>query len=268
MPEGDTIHNLATVLRPLLVGRHIRASRLHGRADDPLGGGTVAAIESLGKHLFIRLDDGRTLRSHLGLYGSWHSYGPDEPWQKPPRHASVVLRLDDRVLVCFHAREVELLHQPTVERRELAKRLGPDLTGPSDAEAIVARARARLPPATPLLDVLLDQQVACGIGNVYKCELLFLERQPPLRRLEAVTDAALAALYRRAAELLRRNLGSGPRTTRFVADDGPRLWVYGRRDAPCLLCGAAIRYGKLGRDVRGTYWCPQCQAQDQTAGGR
>jgi endonuclease-8 len=74
-----------------------------------------------------------------------------------------------------------------------------------------------------------------------------------------VSDVQLERCYATAADLLRRNLGGGPRTTRFVKDRAGRLWVYGRAGLPCLRCGERIRAARLGKDHRPTFWCPACQ---------
>ncbi len=135
-----------------------------------------------------------------------------------------------------------------------------DLTaGPVDTPAVARRARALLEPEAPLTDVLLDQRVACGIGNVYKSEVLFLRRHLPDSPLGTVDDEALGACYELASELLRSNLGGGRRVTRREGDEAGRLWAYGRGGAPCLRCDGVITYARLGHHHRGTYWCPACQ---------
>lgn len=265
MPEGDTLHKLARALQPRLQGQAIRLTRLRGVPPrTPLPAGRVESVTAEGKHLLIRFagEEGgaQELRTHLGLWGGWHQYAPGEAWRKPARQTSVVLETDDAVFVCFNAREVEVMSAGGVSRRTLTARLGPDLLGADvDLAALPTRAREILPGEAPLVDVLLDQRIASGIGNVYKSELLFLRGLAPLTPLEAVSDESLVVAYALARELLSRNLGYGPRTTRFEADGRGHLWVYGRRDAPCLKCGAGIRYARLGRDQRGTYWCPVCQ---------
>ncbi|MCP5153409.1 MAG: formamidopyrimidine DNA glycosylase [Ectothiorhodospiraceae bacterium] len=262
MPEGDTIHKLAGALDPLLRGKVLRRAVLRRSGPHALDGRRVESVVALGKHLLIHLDDARTLRTHLGMHGSWHRYRPGETWRKPARQASLVLETDDVVAVCFNAREVEVEARGGFTAREREQRLGPDLADPTfDAAAAVGRARERLAAETPLLDVLLDQRVACGLGNVYKNELLFLARIAPQTPLGAVEDTALEVLYDRAAALLGRNTGGGPRTTRFVDDGRGRLWVYRRAGQPCLVCAATVRRARLGRGLRSTYWCPRCQPE-------
>ncbi|MCU0836200.1 MAG: Fpg/Nei family DNA glycosylase [Chromatiaceae bacterium] len=260
MPEGDTVHKLAIALAAELTGARVRVLRLRRLDGRHLEGCRVLRVWSKGKHLYIELDRALVLRTHLGMYGSWHRYAPGEPWRRPERQAGVLIETDAAVFVCFNPKEVEALAAEGFARIDSERRLGPDLTrGVPDGVALVARARGLLAPDAWLADVLLDQRVASGIGNVYKCEVLFLRGQHPMRRLGETPDEELAELYALAGELLRRNLGGGPRVTRWPADGRGRLWVYGRGGQPCLRCQAEIRRDRLGRNPRSTYWCPQCQ---------
>jgi endonuclease-8 len=113
---------------------------------------------------------------------------------------------------------------------------------------------------TPLVDLLLDQRIACGIGNVYKSEVLFLTRRAPLQPIGELAIRDFDEIYGAAASLLRRNLTGGPRVTREIPDGRGLLWVYGRAGLPCLICGTRLMRGRLGTYPRSTYWCPACQA--------
>jgi endonuclease-8 len=269
VPEGDTIHKIAAVLAPRLCGQTVGAAHLKKVPSQTLAGCRVLDVASKGKHLFITFDNGVVLRSHLGMYGSWHRYAVGEPWRKPARFASIVLEIGACVYVCFSARDVELLASSGYRLADARHRLGPDLAREfADPMLAVRRAGELSPPCTCLADLLLDQRVACGIGNVYKSEVLFLQRLHPGRTMGETPPESLAALYRLARELLRRNLGGGPRTTRFVRDGRGVLWVYGRGDQPCLRCGAEIRHESFGVNPRSTYWCPGCQPPPKEGLGR
>lgn len=266
MPEGDTIHKLATALAPELQGQRIEQLWIRRRADPALSQRLITDVRSRGKHLLITLDDGRLIRNHLGLYGSWHRYRPDEPWQKPERWASLVLRLRDRVYVCFNARDVEVTDERSFQSRDQRLRLGPDLTREEpESEALLRRARELLSADTLVVDLLLDQRVAAGIGNVYKCETLFLALCHPSARFGELSPERFARLYATAGRLLRANLGGGPRVTRDPGDGRGALWVYDRAGRPCLRCGGSIRRDPIGANPRSTYWCPSCQASAREA---
>ena len=162
--------------------------------------------------------------------------------------------------------------------RIVRSRLGPDLIADDvPAGTFARRALAFADADTLIVDTLLDQRVAAGIGNVYKSEVLFLERLPvDLPTAEADAER-IEACYRRAASLLTQNLGGGPRVTRPAKDplgrlwvygraglssqDGSRLWVYGRAGLSCHDCGSLILTKRLGRHHRDTWWCPECQTR-------
>lgn len=265
MPEGDTVHTLARELGRRLSGETLRTGRLRAAPELELAGARVQGVRAHGKHLAVELAlaDGRALvlRSHLGLHGSWHRYRPSEPWQRPAWQASLVLETARDVLVCFHAREVELLDARSASF-EARRRLGPDLIEEAPPiEELLARARTLLAPDALLVDLLLDQRVAAGIGNVYASELCFLAGVHPATPWSRVEAATLERIYADARRLLRTNVGGGPRRTREPAHAGPaaRAWVYRRTGRPCLRCGTRVVSERMGRGTRSTYWCPACQ---------
>lgn len=262
MPEGDTIHKIANFLAPRLREQTIVRVAVAGRAAaQRLSGRRVANVLARGKHLFIELDDATAIRSHLGMWGSWHRYAHDEVWNKPRSQASLVITTADDEFVCFNAKEVEVVRVPSVRERIVHGRLGPDLIADDcDPGLLVRRAREFLDGGELLADVLLDQRVASGIGNVYKSELLFIERLSVDLTLAGVADEELGRCFATAADLLRQNLGGGMRVTRSGSDGAGRLWVYGRKGRPCHECDTPIESARMGRHQRSTYWCPHCQA--------
>jgi endonuclease VIII len=259
MPEGDTIHRTAATLRAALVGRTLVRVELPRRPPPHPGvGATVERVEARGKHLLIGCSDGLTVHTHQRMTGSWHLYRPGERWQRPPGSARVVLGVEGRVAVCFAAPIVEVLDAGALTRHPVLRQLGPDLCEPTvDLDEVVARMGQRCPPDEPIGEVLLDQRVACGVGNVYRCDVLFLHGLHPTTPLSAVGPATRRELVATAADLLRRNLTGGARTT--TGGPAGSLWVYGRAGRPCRRCGTAIERGRLGAQARVVDHCPRCQ---------
>lgn len=265
MPEGDTIHKLAAALAPGFVGQMPSRVMLQTGSGAQLAGQRILSVTARGKHLFIEFESGLLLRTHLGMYGSWHRYGLTESWKKPQRQASVMLEIGRELYICFNAKECELMRASGVRERSIGTRLSLDLLGPDmDLTAILLRARDFLDSEALIVDVLLDQRIACGIGNVYKSEVLLLHRVHPLATLAELPGERLLGIYRTAAELLRRNLQAGPRVTRFESEAAGGLWAYRRAGLPCFECGTPIRYARQGRDWRSTYWCSLCQPEELT----
>jgi endonuclease-8 len=262
-PEGDTIFRTAATLQRWLAGREITSARVRIVAVPVarLIGATVTGVEAQGKHLLIRLSTGDILHSHMGMTGSWHVYPAGERWQRSASQARLVLEAGDRVAVCFNAPVIELLAARSEPLHPALSRLGPDLLGDSfDVEVVRHRARRRAQDQAvgSIGELLLDQQVVAGIGNIYRCESLFLCGLNPWRSVDDVDDRQLDHLMLTAGRLLRAN-ATGPPGTRGFEGRGGQMWVYRRGGRPCRRCGTTVRSQRLGRQARTVYWCPTCQ---------
>lgn len=263
MPEGDTIFRTAERLRQCLLDQTIQSADSPARWCDPqpLVGGRVRDVQARGKHLLIHMDPGPAIHSHMGMTGSWHVYQPGERWQKPARRAALVLDVKTWVSVCFSPKTLELLSPDRLRRHPLLERLGPDLLAEQfDLPEVLRRFRTQ--ESTPLGEAVMNQAIVCGIGNVYKSEVLFLEQRNPFTVVANCSDEQLLAIVHRAQVLMRANLQGFARRTRHRSDGG-RLWVYGRQGQACYRCGTAIRLRRQGDLGRTTYWCPACQGPEE-----
>ena len=144
-----------------------------------------------------------------------------------------------------------------LSRDNYLQRLGPDVLGPPISDDVFLR-RVRSQGNTAIGEVVMNQTVVCGIGNIYKSEILFREHIHPLTPTSQLTDEQLLKLRDRAVQLLSRNINNGPRRTRFRGDE-QKLWVYQRKGRPCLTCDATIQMIRQGDMARSTYFCPECQ---------
>ena len=256
MPEGDTLFRTAAGLRPHLVGRRVSAARATrpGPQVERVVGATVDAVESHGKNLVIRFDNGLELRTHMRMNGSWHRYRPGERWRRPPSRARVVLEVPGAVAVCFDAPVVELFEERAEDLHSALGSLGPDLLA-LDFDAGEALRRLRAPERRDLTisAALLDQRALAGIGNIWRNETLFAERIDPLARVADLDDQTLGRIVATARRLLKASARVPPGRA------GP-MQVYRRTGRPCPRCGTAIRSDQLrGETPRTTYWCPRCQ---------
>lgn len=263
MPEGDTIFRAARSLGVWLEGREITGARSQRArvAAERLVGQRVEKVEARAKHLLIRFTSGDVLHTHMRMTGSWHVYRAGERWRKPGWQARVVLEAGARVAVCFEAPVVELLSAAELDRHRSLSGLGPDvLVDPFDVDEVCRRV-ARQPADRPVGDLLLDQRIVSGIGNIYRCESLFLAGVHPATPRTALEEPALRALVETASQLMRANLepaqGFG---RRFAPPGGPAgAWVYGRGGRPCYRCRSAVRVERTGDPPRDVWWCPSCQ---------
>jgi len=259
MPEGDTIFRVAARLRPALAGRTLVALEApRATGPRPAVGCLITAVDPVGKHLLVRFADGIVLRTHLRMTGSWHLYRPGERWPRPAHQMRAVVAVDDWVAVCFSAPVVAFERVPAVGH------LGPDLCRPdTDLDECLRRMAELVDPAAEVADVLLDQRIASGVGNVYKSEACFAARINPRSPIGAVPEDGRRRLLATAARQLRANLQGGARTT--TAGPPGSLAVYGRAHLPCRRCATAVVVARTGPHGRSTYWCPACQPLERAA---
>ena len=98
-----------------------------------------------------------------------------------------------------------------------------------------------------IANVLLNQRVMAGIGNIWKSEALFRSGVDPFTRVRDLDDATLERIIANAKKLLRASANG--RVDRMV---------YSRGGQPCRKCGTAIE--RRMQNLRSTYWCPKCQS--------
>jgi len=241
MPEGDTIFRAATTLRKALVGRTITQFKTilepvaAVNMRFPVVGRVVQAVESRGKHLVMvfrlpnadaeseidsesigvdLLSSDLVLHSHMAMMGSWHIYRPGEPWQKPARYARVVIHTDAFVAPCFSPPTINLLTAAQAVRHTSLTALGPDLLSES-FDSTEARTRILRHPDVPIGVALMNQRLMAGVGNVYKSEVLFINRISPFATVSELSETVIDRLIAESQRLLKLNTSEGGRRTRF-----------------------------------------------------
>jgi endonuclease-8 len=243
MPEGDAIHRAARRLQPLV------GERVHAESPNPRGeatgvarvvdGRVLESVEAVGKHLLLRFEGGVVVRSHLRMSGRW---------RVAPRGAP----LHGRPWLVLRGREWEATqwNGPVLSlEQRLLRRLGPDLLAPATEVGSVIRRMRRADTTVLVGEVLLDQRLVAGIGNMWLAESLWQARVSPWRRLGDVSDEELARALTWVQEAMRSS----------VAGVRPPRAVYRRPGRPCQRCGTPIESRGLGDANRTAYWCPSCQ---------
>ena len=273
MPEGDTIHRTAVVLRRVLAGQVVTGFDIEhpkvtamARAD-AIVGSTVTKVEPNGKHLFIHFSTPHevVLHTHMKMSGQWHVYRPGERWWQPKSEARVVISTENVVAVCFHPPVCELLTASELGLHPIVGALGPDIIRDEfDMDEALRRLRAK--QDRDIATALLDQKVISGIGNAFKVDALFLAKTSPWARVSDLDDAKLREIVEIARKLMRRNRDGGPRRTRFGLDRAESVWVMERGGLPCHVCGTIVEQGwHPGDDVRKSWYCPKCQKVDRNS---
>lgn len=270
MPEGDTVYRAAAQLDRALRDAVLTTVdlRVPRWATVDLAGARHVATVPRGKHLLTRLSHPSgdvTLHTHLKMEGVWQVHRPGGRWRRPAHEARVVLRSADVEAVGFALGTVDLV--PTADEDEVVGHLGPDLLdpawGPGHVAAVLERMEAEA--GRSVREVLLDQRVLAGVGNVFANELCFVSGLHPDLRVDDVPRPQ--RLVELAERMLHLNRDRTKRVTTGDAHPGRALWVYGRAGKACRRCGTTVRMDHRGDSTapvqgeRSVYWCPRCQPE-------
>jgi endonuclease-8 len=251
----------ASVMRTALVGRpmlRFDAPELVGPV--PQAGRMVEVVESRGKHLEVMWDDGLVLDTHLRGSSEWHVYRCGAPWRRSWDRLRASIQTDAFVAVCFDAPHVETYRQFDRERHPGRGRLGPDLgRRDADLELAVELMMSYPDPEAPLRDVIADQHVMRGVGNVYRCEVLWAAELSPWAHAGDLRHHDAELLVDLAGQMIRSNLDRAQRATTRLTPGG--LAVYGRTGQACIRCHDTVASQPVGPYGRMLYWCPGCQVR-------
>ncbi|WP_370891136.1 Fpg/Nei family DNA glycosylase [Janibacter sp. GXQ6167] len=272
MPEGHTIHRLALDLDRAFAGTHPSVSSPQGRfaaGAALLDGREFLSADAWGKHLFVEFAGDAWLHVHLGLIGTFVI--DDTPWAA---EAPVLGQLRLRIATEQHTADLRgpmtcaVLTPPEVDA--VVARLGPD---PLRPDADPDRAWARISRSRKsIAELLMNQQVIAGVGNVYRCEILHRHRIAPFTTGQQLKPGSWRLIWDDLVTLLPL----GVATTRIVTVPEQveqvqaalakgeelrlperRSLVYKRTGQPCWRCGSRIRERAVaGRTL---YWCGRCQ---------
>jgi len=291
MPELPEVEVTRRRIAPLLVGRTVERVQTTApsyfflteptRLRRALTGRRFAALERRGKYLIAVLDDESRLLLHLGMTGQLFSSAVTSPrllrasarailapeaQQRftPDEHTHLRLAFDDAGPEVWmrDARKFGKVQwlAPGASSARL-DRLGADALG-ATGEAIFAATRAR---KVAIKNLLLDQAVLAGTGNIYADEALFGAGVRPTRAARRVTRAECDRIAAALVRVLERSIETGGSSiSDYVAPDGSdgayqdERRVYARTGEPCHACGTKIRRIVLGQ--RSAHYCPKCQA--------
>ena len=267
MPEGHTLRRLADDLDAAFAGHRVRVGSPQGRfaADaELLDGQTLVGADSAGKHLFVQFPGDRFIHIHLGLIGKFDLH----PGPAPEPVGQVRLRLQDEATYADLRGAIQCDLIGRDRHDHVIASLGPD---PLRPDADPTRAWARIKRShRPIGDLLLDQAVIAGVGNVYRAEVLFRHRMHPLRPGSTLRVGQFGSIWDDLVALMQEGVRTGRIDTVHtqhtpevmgrpprVDDHGGEVYVYRRTGQPCLVCGARVRTAE--QSGRNLFWCPRCQ---------
>jgi len=269
MPELPEVETTRRGIEPLLQGRRVSAVLVHQprlrwpvptELAERLPGQPLLAVERRAKYLLLRFPKG-TLILHLGMSGSLRVVSGEQP--RAP-HDHLELAFGDQHLRLRDPRRfgAALWTEGPPLEHPLLRHLGPEpLSDAFDGTWLHRRARNR---RLAVKNLLMDQRIVVGVGNIYANEALFMAGIQPARPAGGIAARRYHALAEAVKEVLRQAIEAGGTTLQdFRRADGrpgyfaQALNVYGRAGEPCPRCGRPVRRITLGQ--RSTYFCPRCQ---------
>ncbi len=293
MPELPEVETIRRGLAPYLSNVRIRDLVLRRndlRFDfppdfrDSVIGAHIINVTRRAKYLLFELSNGKTLLSHLGMTGNYRFFAPSRP-AGFEKHDHVVFELASSdapapFLVYSDPRRFGFMDvfEDAAECRFL-KNLGPEPLGNRLSAQLLADAFARR--KAPVKNVLLDQRVLAGLGNIYVCEALFRSAIHPATSAALLgsgtgeeMDERLHFLALHIRQVLEEALeagGSTLRDYRSIDGDGGYFQhsfdVYGRQGGDCKRPGCNGLIERIVQAGRSTFFCPRCQKGAAGRGG-
>jgi DNA-formamidopyrimidine glycosylase len=266
VPEGHSIRIHARKFASTFGGEKVTVWSPQGRfaaGAALLDGQVLQKADAKGKHLFLGFDNQRWLHVHLGLYGKWAFRAT--PALPPVGQVRVRIESADFYADLRGATACEVMTRPEV--RDTMARLGPDpLRRDGDRDEFFRRVRTR---RRTIAELLMDQAVIAGVGNVYRAEVLFRARLSPDILGNALDEDTVGALWDDLSTLQRDGVKRGTIVTTVPADRPPGArrgrpprsaahYVYRRAGEPCRICGTPVATRVVA--ARNLFWCPVCQA--------
>ena len=272
MPELPEVETIRRSLEPLVLGRRIERVdvrrrdlrlRLPPTFEASLAGRRIVRAGRRAKYLMLHLDDERLWLVHLGMSGRFLRLAAGDTTAAAP-HEHVVVGLDDGARLVFRdPRRFGLMLVVDTAECHLLADIGPE---PLDAErfngAYLSAQRART--NRTVKDVLMDQRVVGGLGNIYVNEILFLAHVRPTRRMPRVSREECDTLAEATRTIVSEAIEHrGSSISDFLDGVGrPGSYqrhrrVYDRTTEPCPRCATPIRVRVVGQ--RSSFYCPACQ---------
>ncbi len=248
MSEGPQVKLISERLHSQLQGQRLtdcRTTRENLQAfSESVKQVTVERVFCKGKHIFLEFSGDRILQNHLLMRGRWRTITgrllllPTEMWLALETRHTTVANIRGQLLRPLDAQGLQ---------RQLDS-LGPDvMAGECSPEHMVDAVRRQ---AAPVAEVLLDQSVLSGIGNVAKSEALFLAQVHPQSMASQLSLRRVLKLAECIRHVMWESYQAGGRWTHRV---------YRRTGMKCYECGSRIAMIRQGKERRSTYFCPICQ---------
>ncbi len=227
----------------------------------------VLKIDRIGKYILINASNKNTLILHLGMSGY---LSINDANFKKIKHDHIIINFEcitgERKCLVFNDQRrfghIDFHDTSNLKKHFLIKNLGID--GLSKSLKFEILNSGFFKKTTAVKNVLLDQKIICGIGNIYASEILFYSKIHPLKKVNHLNKDEINSLLVNIDIVLSNAVLNGGTTIKdYKQPNGKigyfkqKLKVYGREKLKCYNCNNVIL--KLNINKRATYICPGCQ---------
>lgn len=231
-----------------------------------LKGAKVIKVSRRAKNILIELDNNYCLLIHLKLTGRI-LYGKKEFIEKDPYIRFYLILKDNNFVALSDLRKfakLVLFKKEEIDKLKDLKGIGPE---PLAKDFSFTKFKSLIQnKKKKIKEVLMDQKVIAGIGNIYANEILWEAKINPFRAANSLKKEELKELFKAIKKILKLAIKYQGST---IADEmyrdiygkeggyGKIRKVYQREGENCLRCKSKILRKTQGG--RSTFYCPQCQ---------
>ena len=233
----------------------------------------VTGVDTRGKGMLIRFDNGLSIYSHNQLYGKWmirQVYN----YPKTKRQLRLAIHNQEKSALLYSASDIEVLDEDAIAIHPFLSRLGLDvLDSRTTTKKVTAKLLNKSFCRRRFTSLLLDQRFLAGLGNYLRSEILFVARVHSTLRPIDCSEAQISALAKAAIEVPRQSyqtkgITNDLKLVEQLQEQGYqrkdyRHWVFGREERPCYICNTSIVKEISGG--RRYYFCPNCQVTSYRA---
>ena len=274
MPEGLEIKIAADKIAKAIANKPIKeiffAFEHLKPYEERLAQQLVIGVDTKGKGMLIRFDNGLSIYSHNQLYGKWmirKAYN----YPNTQRQLRLAIHNAKKSALLYSASDIEVLDDKAIAIHPFLARLGLDIL---DSKTTTRKVKARLLHKSfqrrRFTSLFLDQSCLAGLGNYLRSEILFVARiHPQLRPIdcgeEQITTLAKAAIKVPQQSYQTKGITNDLKLVEQLKQQGYkrqdyRHWVFNREQRPCYICNTLIVKEIAGG--RRCYFCPQCQKEE------
>jgi len=236
----------------------------------------VAMVSRLGKIILLGLDNGKTIAIHLKMTGklilverkTWNVEREENARtilvRNLPKHLHHIFFLENKVLKFYDVRKfatISLLDKDEIATIKKNYGVDPitDTFSPKKFSLLLAKGKSR-----KIKEVLMNNSLILGIGNIYASEILFDAKVLPSRKTDSLTEREIKALHFSTRKILKKAIrlrGTSISDYRDAKDKSgsfqDHLYVYKRNNQKCKKCDTMISRSVIGQ--RSTFFCSNCQ---------